>query len=177
MSEDRCSVAGGHVLAYASGAAAVSGVMKFFIPFPGVDIAPLTMITKSMCENVSSIYGHQQSLKGLSEFITGLIGATEGMKLATEVTSFIPIAGASTNAVAAFTLHALTGFGLILLFELLEAGDITEADLSKTPVNFVSRILGPVTDAVASIIRGGSIPSAVQEAKREFVASSAEVKP
>lgn len=176
MSEDRCSVAGGHVLAYASGAAAASGVIKLFLPFPGSDVAPLTAITKSMCDNVTAIYGYQ-SLKGLSEFIGVLIGAAEGMTLAAEVSSFIPVIGAGANAVAMFTLHALTGFALILVFELLGAGEITEEDVRATPVGLVSRILGSATDVVANVIKGGSIPSAVEGAKREFVASSTEIKP
>lgn len=36
MSEDRCTVAGSYVLAYASGAAAVSEIGKFFLPIPGI---------------------------------------------------------------------------------------------------------------------------------------------
>ena len=140
-------------LGHAITAASTSFGLKFFLPIPGIDAAPLTLITQRLCNKIASIYGYK-SLRGLSTFTGVVIGAATGAKLATEVTSFIPIAGATASAIATFTLHMVTGVMLIIAFEALKQGSIEEEDLINSPVAAISELAEIALHKVADILRG-----------------------
>jgi len=163
-SEQAVSQTVGHAIA----AAGTSFGLKFFFPIPAIDAAPLTLITQRLCNKIAAIYGYK-SLRGLSTFTGIVIGAASGAKLATEVTSLIPVAGATAGAIATFTLHMVTGVMLIIAFEALKQGSIKEEDLINSPVAAISELAEIALHKVADILRGTSGWNQWNDAANKFL--------
>jgi uncharacterized protein (DUF697 family) len=163
----------GSVCLYSISAACTSGITKFFIPIPWIDVAPLTWITKKMSEDVTNIYGYK-SLTGISQFTGVIVGAATGAKLGTEVLSIIPFAGAGANAIATFSIHMLTGICLMITFESMIEGNIDESIVRNTPAAFISTLLGTATDVVGDFVRG-DVTGALTKAKSEIQTKNKDV--
>jgi uncharacterized protein (DUF697 family) len=162
----RLSDARNTILGYAFGSAGVVGVFKVFVPIPAVEVGLLTAVTIGMCNKIARIYGYE-SLSGISTFIGVLVGAANGVKLATSTLDLIPGIGAGANAIATFTLHTVTGIALIIVFELLDAGEITNKDIQKSPIGFINALLGAATSVIGGFVRG-DFSGAIESAKHEF---------
>ncbi len=154
-------------LAWATTAAGTAFGMRFFIPIPGIDIGPLTLITTTMTRRLAARYGYD-SLSGLAVFVGVVVGAASGAKLAAEVLTLVPGLGAGANAAATFSLHAITGVVLILVFNMLKDGAITESFIKRSPIGAISELVGLATTIVACVVRGGDGNDAIKEAIRKF---------
>jgi uncharacterized protein (DUF697 family) len=166
MSRYKIKKARNTILSYAFGSAGVVGLFKLVVPIPAIEVGALTAVTMAMCKKIAQIYGYE-SLGGISKFFGVLVGAAMGVKLAASTLDVIPGLGAGANAIATFTLHGVTGIALIVVFELLEDGGITNADIQSTPAGFVNALLGAVTGVVGGFVRGDYY-GAIQNAKEGF---------
>ncbi|NTW97924.1 MAG: hypothetical protein HGB28_05170 [Oscillochloris sp.] len=161
-----------YALAFATTGAGASFSIKTFIPLPVIDAVPQTLIVKTMSHQIASIYGYS-ALKGLTTFTGILVGSASGMKLASEVITFIPVAGPGTSAVTTFALHMSTGIVLVIVFELLQAGLITEDYIQNTTSDDVGFLLNLATQVLLDILRGNDGVDATSEAVEKFTLQNA----
>ncbi|NTU80909.1 MAG: hypothetical protein HGA45_16265 [Chloroflexales bacterium] len=167
MSTEQANRAVEHMFAFATAGAGASFSIKTFVPLPVVDAVPQTLIVKGMSDQLASIYGYNK-LKGLTVFTGVLVAAGSGVKLASEVITFVPFAGPSTSAVTAFGLHMLTGVALIITFELLQKGAIAEDYIKTTSVDEIAHLLGLASRALLNILRGDDRAEAISVAVDTF---------
>lgn len=167
MSHYKIDQARNTILLYATGSAGVVGIFKIVVPIPLIEVGALTAITMKMCREIAKIYGYE-SLGGISTFFGVLVGAAMGVKLAASTLDMIPGIGAGANAIATFTLHSVTGIALIVVFELLNEGGISNTDLQNSPAGFIDALLGAVTKVVGGFVRGDYY-GAIESAKSEFL--------
>jgi hypothetical protein len=160
-------------LAFATAGAGASFSIKTFVPIPVIDAVPQTLIVKTMSDQVASIYGFQ-ALKGLTVFTGALVGAGSGLKLASEVATFIPVAGPSTSAITAFALHMTTGISLIIVFELLQEGAIAEDYIRNVGISDISNLLSLASQSLLEIVRGDDRAGAIRVAVDGFKAQMLE---
>lgn len=172
MSSQQVKEAIDYAVGFATVGAGASFSIKTFVPLPAIDAVPQTLIVKTMSNQLASSYGFS-SLKGLTLFTGMLVGAGSGAKLASEVATFIPVAGPSTSAITSFALHMSTGIVLIILFELLQEGVIAEDYMRNTSTSEISFLLGLAAEAMMDILRGQDSVGAIGAAVEKFKAQTA----
>ncbi|MEI7768699.1 MAG: hypothetical protein WCI67_01860 [Chloroflexales bacterium] len=161
-----------YALAFATTGAGASFGIKTFVPIPIIDAIPQTILVKIMADQISSIYGFR-SLKGLTAFTGMLVGAAGGVKLASEVTTFIPVAGPGTSAITTFALHMSVGIVLIITLELIREGTISEDYIRSATINDVGVLLGLATEVLMDIVSGSDGVGAIGAAVDKFSLQSA----
>lgn len=160
-----------YALAFSTTGAGASFSIKTFIPLPAADAVPQTLILKVMSSQLASIYGYSH-LRGLNLFTGLVLGAGSGAKIASELATFIPIAGPGANAITAFALHMSTGIVLILVFELLQEGAVAEDYLQNTSSSEIGLLLTLATEVLADVLRGNDGVAAVEAALEKFKVQS-----
>ncbi len=178
MSSQEVKKALDHALTFATVGAGTSFSMKAFIPLPipVVDALPQTVIVKMMSDQLASVYG-LRSLRGLTIFTAKIVGATGGVKLASEVAGLIPLpmAGPGTSAVTSFTLQLSVGIVLIIIFELLRENSIQENYIGSITFDDMGVLLGLATEVIAEIIQIGDGVEAINTAVGKFKAQNVPV--
>ncbi|WP_129629650.1 hypothetical protein [Candidatus Oscillochloris fontis] len=142
-----------YALAFATAGAGTSFSIKSFIPLPAIDAVPQALIIKTMAHQLGQVYGYS-NLKGLTIFTGILTGSGSGMKVASELASLVPIAGASANAATSFALHMTTGISLIIVFELLQQKVISTEYIRNTTTSDITFLLGLASQVLADVLRG-----------------------
>jgi len=171
MSSQQVKDAIEYALAFATAGAGASFSIKTFVPLPAIDAVPQTLIVQAMSHQITSLYDFT-SIKGLATFTTMIVGVGSGAKLISEVASFIPVAGPSTSAATSFALHISTGIVLIILFELLQEGFISEDYFHNISTSEISNLLLLASEVVVEVMRGKDGVEAVQTAVEKFKAQS-----
>ncbi len=136
--------------------AGASGVFKALVPIPWLEIGPLTWVTRNMCEQIAGCYGYED-LPGMDHFFAVVIAEATTAKLAAGIFDFVPGFNIGTNAVATFTLHAVTGIIVTAACELLDAGKIAPQEIENANRESVKKIMGTVTSIVYDFARGNYI--------------------
>jgi hypothetical protein len=158
-----------YTLAFATTGAGASFSIKTFVPLPVIDAIPQNLITKVMTDQLASMYGFSE-LKGLNSFMGMVVGAASGMKLASELATFIPVAGPGSSAVTTFAIHMSEGIVLTIVFELIREGAIPEEYVKNATFGDISILLGLAAETMIEIVRGGDGVESVTHAIEKFKA-------
>jgi hypothetical protein len=167
MSSEQTKKAVEYALAFATAGAGASFSIKTFVPIPVIDAIPQTLIVKGMADQLASIYEFS-SFKDLTIFTGKVVGAAGALKLASEVATFLPVAGPGTSAITSFALHMTTGLVLIIVFELLHKGVIPEDYIRNVTISDVRELLGLAAQAMFEIVRDNAGADAVDMAVDKF---------
>lgn len=103
------------------------------IPIAIFRIPALTGITSSMGEDIMESYGYE-SLRGPANFLAVAIGACAGISLANEILNKFPGIGTFAASASTASLHIITGSFLIIVCEMMQAGEITDEELQDTAI-------------------------------------------
>ncbi|NNJ11492.1 hypothetical protein EKD04_014235 [Chloroflexales bacterium ZM16-3] len=156
-----------YALAFATAGAGASFSIKTFVPIPVIDAVPQTIIVTVMANQLASIY-KLSSLKGLTIFTGKIVGAAGGVKLASEVITFVPVAGPSTSAATSFAVHMSVGIVLIIVFELIQSGAIPEDFINNVTVSDMTALLSLAAEALGKIVRGDDGEETIRAAVEQF---------
>lgn len=156
-----------YALAFATAGAGTSFSIKAFIPLPAIDAVPQALIIKTMTHQIGQVYGYS-NLKGLTAFAGILTGSGSGMKVASELASGLPIAGAGANAATSFALHMTTGISLIIVFELIQQQVLTAEYIRNTTTSDITFLLGLASQILADVLRGNDGVEATLAAVAKF---------
>ncbi|MEI8308690.1 MAG: hypothetical protein WCF99_16640 [Chloroflexales bacterium] len=134
-----------------------------------MDAVPQTLIVKIMSDQLAAIYG-LSSLRELTIFTGKIVGATGGIKLASEVVALVPLPliGAGTSAVTSFTLQLSVGIVLIIVFELLRENIIHESYIRNITLDDMGILLGFATEVMSEIIHMEDGVNAIKMAVEKF---------
>ncbi len=133
--------------------AGAAGVFKALVPVPWLEIGPLTWVTRNMCDQIAGCYGYED-LPGMDHFFAMVIAEATTAKLAAGIFDFVPGFNIGTNAIATFTLHAVTGIIVIAACELLDEGLIAAREIEEANRETIKKVISTVNSVVYDFARG-----------------------
>lgn len=152
--------------------AGACGVFKAFVPIPWLEIGALTWTTRNMCNGIAQIYGYQE-LSGMDRLIGNIISSATEAKLVSGLLDVVPGFNIGTNAIATFTLQAVSGIILTSICELIDEKTIHRNFVEDISVASINEILVSVTALVGEFSRGNN-HKAIESVKEEFCSTALE---
>lgn len=155
--------------------AGACGMFKAFVPIPWLEIGALTWSARTMCDRIVRMYGYED-LPGMDRLIGNVIESATEAKLVSGLLDVVPGFNIGANAVATFTLQAVSGIIVTSICELLEERSVSLGFINSITTASISELLATVTAMVGEFSRGNN-HKAIEIVKKEFGSSALEFKP